>query len=57
MSKKTSKKKGKSGKSGGFGKTVMVMTVLVVAGGAAFWFLAPDQARAQLTGLKLMLGL
>ncbi|MCA8951761.1 MAG: hypothetical protein KDE27_19790 [Planctomycetes bacterium] len=49
-------KKGKGGK-GGFGKTLMVLALLLGGGGAAFWFLAPEQAQAQLAHLRQLLGL
>jgi hypothetical protein len=53
MSKKNNKKGGK----GGFGKVVVVMTLLLGLGGAAVWFLAPEQAQVQLNSLKNLLGL
>lgn len=58
MSKKNNKKGGdKKGGKGGFGKVVVVMTLLLGLGGAAVWFLAPEQAQAQLNSLKDLLGL
>lgn len=48
MGKKREEKK----KSGGLGKVVALMFVVVVVGVAGFWFLAPEQFREMTDSLK-----
>lgn len=56
MSKKDKKKQKKGEKKGGLGKLMAMGVLLIGAGGAAFWYLAPEQFQAQVQRLTSLFG-